>query len=88
MNNPLDTKSGAPMLKQFYPVKKPKGPPGPVAEMNANLPQIQAIRQKRDMIAKTNLMQNPMANKIMAPPGKPMVPQGGLKHPPVKRRGF
>lgn len=88
MNNPLDTKNGAPMLKQFYPVKKPKLPPGPVSQMNNSMPMMQALRQKRDQIAKTNLMQNPMANKIMHKPGASPIPQGGLKHPPIKRRGF
>ena len=88
-NDALNIKGGGALLKNFYPVgKKPKVASGPVAQMNASMPMISAIRQKRDLIGRTNLMQDTSQNKIMKPPGKPMVPQGGLKHPPAKRRGF
>ena len=88
MNDFLNTKNGASILKNFYGNKKTGAPPGPTAQMNASMPMIQAIRQKWDMIGKTQLMQNPSANKIMHKPGVSPVPQGGLKHPPMKRRGF
>jgi hypothetical protein len=74
MDSPLNVKNGQSILKQFYG-PKPKKEPGPISQMNQNSPMMAALRQKRDMIAKTDAMQSPSANKIMHAPGKPMVGQ-------------
>lgn len=84
MNDFSNTGNSGGILKNFYGRKKTGAPPGPIAQMNQNSPMMAALRQKRDTIAKTAVLQNPMANKIMHKPGANPIPTGGLKKKPVK----
>lgn len=46
MNSYQNCSSGAGLLKQVYPGK------GPVADMHSKHPQIEAVRRRRDLVAK------------------------------------